>query len=709
MHSFICPPTEPPIHSSIYPPTHPPIHPVIHAFILSFILQQAADAQEGPAAHHEAKGSISSQQALPSSQASKPSPAYHVDAPSAQPEAEHDQQSALTADSEGSTAPDRQPVSTEESCISEDVEVLLTPSPASEGYRAPPIISKAKDGLTETSKVAVTPSSPSSRSAAASAEEEEEEPTGAVVTADSGQAGAGPGSSVKASNSPLGLQAINSFSMPAKSGQPGAVSSHPIEGPNSPQGMQYSDTPATSQVAHLEAEGISEAPTATGSTPTAAAFYPTAGAKITSSAVMELTTDEVVAGTDKAAAEATTGVPPAVTGASQDVCSATTETTAGQRSGSRGLQAVNSFRMPAKSGQPGAVSSSPVEGLNSPQGMQDSNSPATSQVAHLKAEGIAQAPTATGSTPTAAALPTTAGPNNTSTADLELNTDEVAAGTDKAAAETTTNLPPAIGRASQIALAATASLEVKDVAAAETTTDVPPATASACKDLRPSATNTPAVPPSESAVATANVLQDPASAGKHSYAPDARAAPNSPLIPPESAVAVSTAEGSAGCSEDRAAADDLGMGAEADPVPAAPAAKPKSTSKTKLESKARTALENPAADAEGDMIAAKHPAGQAGTSGNASTKPKTKKRSAKTKVSTQSESASTATLDSPDATAAGSAVRESAHATAAVEAAAVSGCADSKFEVVPGDQRLERLKDPKARKLSSGATAVVYR
>ena len=109
------------------------------------------------------------------------------------------------------------------------------------------------------------------------------------------------------------------------------------------------------------------------------------------------------------------------------------------------------------------------------------------------------------------------------------------------------------------------------------------------------------------------------------------------------------------------------------------------------------------------MIAAKHPAGQAGTSGNASTKPKTKKRSAKTKVSTQSESASTATLDSPDATAAGSAVRESAHATAAVEAAAVSGCADSKFEVVPGDQRLERLKDPKARKLSSGATAVVYR
>ena len=741
MHSFICPPTEPPIHSSIYPPTHPPIHPVIHAFILSFILQQAADAQEGPAAHHEAKGSISSQQALPSSQASKPSTAYHVDAPSAQPEAEHDQQSALTADSEGSTAPDRQPVSTEESCISEDVEVLLTPSPASEGYRAPPIISKAKDGLTETSKVAVTPSSPSSRSAAASAEEEEEEPTGAVVTADSGQAGAGPGSSVKASNSPLGLQAINSFSMPAKSGQPGAVSSRPIEGPNSPQGMQYSDTPATSQVAHLEAEGISEAPTATGSTPTAAALHPTAGAKITSSAVMELTTDEVVAGTDKAAAEATmglppalghasqktptataslevkdvaaaeatTGVPPAVTGASQDVRSATTETTAGQRSGSRGLQAVNSFRMPAKSGQPGAVSSSPVEGLNSPQGMQDSNSPATSQVAHLKAEGIAQAPTATGSTPTAAALPTTAGPNNTSTADLELNTDEVAAGTDKAAAETTTNLPPAIGRASQIALAATASLEVKDVAAAETTTDVPPATASASKDLRPSATNTPAVPPSESAVATANLLPDPASAGKHSYAPDARAAPNSPVIPPESAVAVSTAEGSAGCSEDRAAADDLGMGAEAESVPAAPAAKPKSKSKTKLESKARAALEDPAADAEGDMIAAKHPAGQAGTSGNASTKPKTKKRSAKTKVSTQSESASTATLDSPDATAAGSAVRESAHATAAVEAAAVSGCADSKFEVVPGDQRLERLKDPKARKLSSGATAVVYR
>ncbi len=768
MHASIhYPPTHPPTYSSSYPLTHPPTHSFSHSFILSFILQQAADAQEGPSAHHEAEGNNSSQQALPSSQASKPFAASHVDSSSAQTKAEHDQQSALTADSEGSAAPDREPVSAEESCISEDVEVVLTPSPASEGLHAPPNTSNAEDGLTETSKDAlegVTTSSASSTHAV-SPPVEEEEPTGAV---DSSQAGPGSSSSVKAYNSPLGMQAINSFSMPAKNGQPGAVPSSPVEGPNRPQGMQDSDSSATSQVSLLKAKSHAEAPTANGSAPTAAAVHATAGARMTCSADLELLTDEVAAGTDKAvaevmmslasafghasqtaptataslevkdvaAAEATTGVPPAVTGASQDVHPAMTETTAGQPSGSRGLQAVNSFRMPAKSGQPGAVSSSPVEGPNSPQGMQDSDSPATSQVALLKAEGIAQAPTATGSTPTAAALPTTAGPNNTSTADLELITDEVAAGTDKAAAETTTNLPPAIGHASQETPAATAILEVKDVAAAETTTDVPPATASASQDLHPSATKTTAGPPSASAVATANVLPDPASAGMHSASPDARAAPNSPVVLPESAVAVSTAEGSAGFSGDRAAADDLGVSAEAESVPAAPAAKPKSKlkSKTKPKSKARAASEDPAADAEGDMIAAKHPAGHTDTSSKTSTKPKTKKRSAKTKVSAQNESASTSTLDSPDATAAGSAVRESAHATAAVEAAAVSesasstapfsaaaagaaealqsgveGCADSKYEVVPGDQRLERLKDAKARKLSSGATAVVYR
>ena len=382
------------------------------------------------------------------------------------------------------------------------------------------------------------------------------------------------------------------------------------------------------------------------------------------------------------------------------------EAAAGQSSGSRGLQAINSFSMPAKSGQPGAVLISPVEDPNSPPGMQDSDSPATNQVALLKADGIAQMPTATGS---AAALPITAGPNITSTADLELITEEVAAGTDKAAGETTTNVPPAIGHASQNALTVSASLEVKDVAAAEATTGVPPAMTGASQDVHPITTKTTAGPPSGCAVATANVLPDPASAGMHSAAPGARAAPNSPVVLPESAVSVSTAEGAAGCSRDRAAADNLGMGAEAESVPAAPAAKPKSKSKTKLKSKARAALEGPVADAEGDMIAARHPAGHTDTSGKTSTKPKTKKRSAKTKVSAQNKSASTATLDSPDATAAGSAVRESAHATAAVEAAAVSGCADSKFEVVPGDQRLERLKDPKARKLSSGATAVVYR
>ncbi len=572
-------------------------------------LQQAADAHEGPSAHHDTEGSDSSQQALPSSQASKPSAASHVNSSSAQPEAEHNQQSALTADPEGGAAPDREPVSAEESCISEDVEVVLTPSSASEGHHAPPNTSNAEDGLKETSKVAlegVTTSSSASSKPAASPPVEEEQPTGAVVSADSSQAGAGPDSSVKAPNSPLGLQAIDSLCMPAKSGQPGAVSSSPIEGPNSPQGMQYSDTPATSQVAFL------------------------------------------------------------------------------------------------------------------------------------KAQGIAQALTTTGRVPTAAAVPTTAGPNITSTADLELITDEVAAGTDTAAAETTTNLPPAIGHASQNAPAATACFTVKDVAAADTTIDMPPAIAGASQDLHPSATKTTAGPPSESSVATANVLPDPASAGMHLTAPDARAAPNSPVVLPDSAV--STAEGTAGCSGDRAAADDLDVGAEADSVLAAPAAKSKSKlkSKSKPKSKARAALEDPAADAEGDMIAAKHPADQAGTSGNASTKPKTKKRSAKTKVSTQSKSASTATFDSADATATGSAVRESAHATAAAsdaaEAAAVPGSAsstapvgvaaadaagpvqsgvegraDSKYEVVPGDQRLERLKDPKARKLSSGATAVVYR
>jgi len=774
MRPFIYLPTHPPVHSSIYPPTHPSIHPSIHPpihpVISSFILQQAADAQEGLSAHHEAEGSDSSQQALPSNQASKPFAASHVDSPTAQPEAEHDQQSALTADSEGSAAPERESMPAEQSCISEDVEVVLTPSPATEGHHAPPNTSNAEDGLTETSKVDMEGATTSSASSkpAASPPVEEEELTDSVVTADSSQAGAGPSISVIASNSPLGVQAINSFSMPAKSGQPGAVPSSLVEGPNSPQGMQDSDCPATSQVSLLKAEGIAEARTATGSAPTAAALHPTAGAKITSSPDLEIPT-EVAAGTDKAAAEATmglppaighasqkaptataslevrdvaaaeatTGVPPATTGAFQDVRPATTETTAGQRSRSTGLQAINSFSMPAKTGQPGAVSSSPIEGPNSPQGMQDSASPTgIGQVAVVKAEGIAQAPTAVGSVLTAAALHTTTAAKITSSADLELPTNEVAAGTDKAAAEVTMSLASAIGHASQNEPTATARLEVKDAAAAETTTDVPPAIASASQDLHPSATKTTAGPPSETAVATANVLPDPTSAGMHAAAPEARAAPNSPVVLPDSAIAVSAAEDPAGCSRDRAAADDLGVGAEAKTVPAAPAAKPKSKlkSKTKPKSKARAALEDPAADAEGDMIAAKHPAGQADTTGNASTKPKTKKRSAKTKVSAQNESASTSTLDSPDATAAGSAVRESAHATAAVEAAAVSesasstapfsaaaagaaeavqsgveGCADSKYEVVPGDQRLGRLKGAKARKLSSGATAVVYR
>ncbi len=272
-------------------------------------------------------------------------------------------------------------MSAEESCISEDVEVLLKPPPATEGHHAPPNTSIAEDGLTETSKVAlegVTTSSASSKPAA-SPPVEEEEPTGAVVTTGGSQAPAGPNSSVKASNSPLGLQAIDSFSMPAKSGQPGAVSSSPVEGPNSSQGMQYSDSPATSQVSLLKAESHAEAPTVTGSVPTAAAVHTTAGARMTCSADLELPTDEVAAGTNKAAAEATmglppaighasqkaptataslevrdvaaaeatTGVPPAMTGAFQDVRSPTTETTAGQCSGSRGLQTINSFKKKA--------------------------------------------------------------------------------------------------------------------------------------------------------------------------------------------------------------------------------------------------------------------------------------------------------------------------------------------------------------------------
>ena len=235
-------------------------------------MQQAADAQEGPSAHHEAEGSVSSQQALPNSQASKPSAASHVDSSSAQTEAEHDQQSALTADSEGSAAPEMEPVSAEESCMSEDVEVLLKPPPAIEGHHAPPNTSNAEGGLTETSKVAlegVTTSSAFSKPAA-SPPVEDKDLTGAVVTADSSQAlaGAGPSSSVIASNSPLGMQAVNSFSMPAMSGQPGAVPSSPVESPNSPQGKQDSDRPATSQVALLEAEDIAQAPTATRSMPT---------------------------------------------------------------------------------------------------------------------------------------------------------------------------------------------------------------------------------------------------------------------------------------------------------------------------------------------------------------------------------------------------------------------------------------------------------
>ncbi len=279
-------------------------------------LQQAADAQEGPSAHHEAEGNDSSQQALPSSQASKPFAASHVDAPSAQTEAEHDQQSPLTADSEGSAAPEREPMSAEECWVRGDVEVVLKSSPATKGQCAALNTSNAEDGLTETSKVAFQGATTSSAFSkpAASPPLEEEEPTGAVLTAGSSQAlaGAGPGSSVIASNSPLGVQAINSFSMPAKSGQPGAVPSSPVEGPNSLQGMQDSDSPAgISQVALLKAEGIAQAPTATGSAPTA-------GPNITSTAEMQLPTCEGAASTDKAAAEATMGLAPAIGHASQN-------------------------------------------------------------------------------------------------------------------------------------------------------------------------------------------------------------------------------------------------------------------------------------------------------------------------------------------------------------------------------------------------------
>ena len=541
-------------------------------------LQQAADAQEGPSAHHDAESNSSSQQALPSSEASNPLAASHVNAPSVQTEAEHDQQSALTADSEGSAAPESEPAPTDESWVGGDVDVIPRSSPATEGHHAAPNPSSAEDGLTETSKVAfegVTTSSASSMSAA-SPPVKEEEPTGAEVTAGSDQAGAAPDGSVKPS-SPVDVQALNSFSMPPKNGQLGAVPSSPVEGPNSPQGMQDSGSAATSQVALSKAESNAEAPTVTGSAPTAAAVHTAAGAKITS------------------------------------------------------------------------------------------------------------------------------------TADLQLLTSEIAAGTDKAAAKATVGLPPTNGHASQNAPTATATLEARDMAAAEATTGVPPAMTGACQHVHPATTETKAGSPSGCAVATASatasVVPDPDSAGMHSAAPEARAALNSPVVLPDSAVAVSTAE-SAGRSRDRAAADDLGMGAEAESVPAAPATKAKSRSKlksvSKPKSKARAALEEPAAAAEGDTIAARHPAGHTDTKG----KPKTKKRSAR---GTAAASAAVKAAAVPE-----SACMTAPDAVAAADAAepvpsGVEGCADSKYEVVPGDQRLERLKDPKARQLASGATAVVYR
>ncbi len=376
-----------------------------------------------------------------------------------------------------------------------------------------------------------------------------------------------------------------------------------------------------------EGPTATEGPTASASLPTAAAADTTAEARSTSTAGAQLPSAEVAAGTGKAAAQVTTGVPPAMTDASMDLGEeaggASEALTAGAPSGkgSEATASATTSEPEPRTGTEGkAAPNSPsdfsvvdaehsthaAEGFNEDKAAADS--PGSEVWATIpKQVPATESPTASASLLTAAAADTTAEAKSATIAEAELPIAEVAAGADKAAAKAIIGVPPAV-------IDASVDHEEEEAGSAyEALTAVAPSGKGS------------------EATASATIREAQPTTGT-----EGKAAPDSPsdLSVVDAEHATHAAEG---FSDDRAAADSPG----ADVWATTPLAK----------FKIRTKPRDPAAESEGDTIAAKHAAEPAPTMpedlpGSSSPQAYSKGQAAENKAAAQAASTAAAAATS---------------------------------------------------------------
>ncbi|KAA6427173.1 MAG: hypothetical protein FRX49_02930 [Trebouxia sp. A1-2] len=319
--------------------------------------------------------------------------------------------------------------------------------------------------------------------------------------------------------------------------------------------------------------------------------------------------------------------------------------------------------------QAGPVPSSPVEAHNSPQGVKEAARPAV-PATRSQAEAATSSPVKAPSSPQslqerdspvspmkemsfAGAADTLAGARATMVTPVTTESTHPEL-TDKAAAEATAGVPPANVCASQPVTPATTESthpELTDRAAAQAATGVPPAVADASLDSK-----------EEEAGHAAEAHAAGAAQGKGSAT--------------QPSATMSEAEPKASA-EDMAAPNSSSALSEANVEPSTHAAKGFTDNRTAADSpeadiRAKAVPNGPAEEfSVGDTIAAKHAAGSAFTT------PKTSASSSPAQTKPERQAAKS------------------------------KGLSEGEYEVVPGADYLEQLKDPHKRRLSDGATAVV--
>ncbi|DBA75938.1 TPA: hypothetical protein ACH3X2_008996 [Trebouxia sp. C0005] len=516
------------------------------------------------------------------------------------------------------------------------------------------------------------------------------------------QAGPVPSSPVEAHNSPQGVKEAARPAVPATRSQAEAATSSPVKAPSSPQSLQERDSPV-SPMKEMSFAGAADT---------------LAGARATmvTPVTTESTHPEL---TDKAAAEATAGVPPANVCASQPVTPATTESTHPELTDRAAAQAAT--------GVPPAVADASL----------DSKEEEAGHAAEAHAAGAAQGkgsatqPSATMSeAEPKASAEDMAAPNSSSAlseANVEPSTHAAKGFTDN---RTAADSPEADIRAKAVPNGPAEEFSVGDTIAAKH------AAGSAFTTPKTSASSSPAQTKPERQAAKSKVAAQTASSAAAAAAspPIARAQSDINSAPASTAAAAAT-KGSANVDAAGAAVSNPAAARVAGPasslsiVPAVDqaAAKPAAALPAVGPAAARPAaalpVTNPAAaDAAvpGSSLCTVPTVDQAAAKpatlpavGPAAARPAVDMPAVDPAAAKPAVSNATATDAADAAPASGGYAAAAAPRSAQIgrELKTVNesseGLSEGEYEVVPGADYLEQLKDPHKRRLSDGATAVV--